>query len=135
MLATGTHHGGVHGASRRPSGIRDSLAPKTCRRRPDTPLASLMTTQTRRSRAIPTLRPRPSGELLVQIYGLTPAEARVAVAVAMGDRIGGVAETFGVSTNTVKTLLQRTFAKTDTRRQTKLAALVTRVGRFMPSRR
>lgn len=43
------------------------------------------------------------------------------------------AEALGVSTNTLKTLLQRAFAKTGTRRQSELAALVTRHARFRPA--
>jgi DNA-binding CsgD family transcriptional regulator len=68
-----------------------------------------------------------SGEALMQIYGLTQAEARVAVAVAKGDGIAAAAEELGVSSNTLKTLLQRTFAKTGTRRQSELAVLITRL--------
>jgi DNA-binding CsgD family transcriptional regulator len=68
-----------------------------------------------------------SGEVLMQIYRLTQAEARVALAVAKGDGIGAAAEALGVSSNTLKTLLQRIFAKTGTRRQSELAALVARL--------
>ena len=75
---------------------------------------------------------RNSGEVLMQIYGLTQAEARVAVAVAKGDGISAAAKALGVSANTLKTLLQRTFAKTGTRRQSELAVLVTRLLRGGP---
>jgi DNA-binding CsgD family transcriptional regulator len=81
----------------------------------------------------PAARPRPSNELLTRIYGLTSAEARVAISVAEGNGLTGAAEALGVSTNTVKTLLHRAFAKTDTRRQSELVALVTRLTRFGPS--
>ena len=61
---------------------------------------------------------------LRQIYGLTPAEARVAEAVLDCKRLADVALKLGVSLSTVRTLLQRAFDKTDTRRQADLVKLI-----------
>jgi DNA-binding CsgD family transcriptional regulator len=68
---------------------------------------------------------------LVQImdaYGLTPAEARVALAASSGNTVGDTAQLLGLSPNTIKTHLRRVFAKTATGRQTELAGLIAAVG-------
>lgn len=68
---------------------------------------------------------------LVQImdaYGLTPAEARVALAASSGNTIVETARLLNLSPNTIKTHLRRVFAKTATARQAELAGLITAVG-------
>ena len=60
-------------------------------------------------------------------YGLTNAEARVAVAIAGGASPREVAETFGLSFHTVRNQLQRLYSKTETRRQSELVLLVARL--------
>jgi DNA-binding CsgD family transcriptional regulator/PAS domain-containing protein len=63
-------------------------------------------------------------ETIAKLYKLTPCELRVLLAVV---RIGGVpevAEALGIGEATVKTHLQRLFAKTDTSRQAELVKLV-----------
>jgi DNA-binding CsgD family transcriptional regulator len=59
-----------------------------------------------------------------KLYGLTPAELRVLAAVSEFDGIAAVADAVGISQATVKTHLQRVFAKTGTNRQTELIKLV-----------
>ncbi|HKU98466.1 MAG TPA: LuxR C-terminal-related transcriptional regulator [Vineibacter sp.] len=61
---------------------------------------------------------------LMQAYGLTRAEARVAIAAASGRTAPAVAGALGLSINTVKTHLRHVFAKTDTHGQVALAALI-----------
>ena len=61
---------------------------------------------------------------IMDAYGLTPAEAKVAVAASSGLTIPEAAFRLGVSTNTIKTHLRKVFAKTGTNRQTELARLM-----------
>jgi DNA-binding CsgD family transcriptional regulator len=64
------------------------------------------------------------GAPLRELYGLTAAEARVAAALLDHDRLDDVAGGLGVSLATVRTLLQRAFDKTGTRRQADLVRLM-----------
>ncbi len=57
-------------------------------------------------------------------YGLTQAEAKVALAASSGLSIPETASRLGLSPNTIKTHLRRIFAKTGTNRQTELARLM-----------
>jgi DNA-binding CsgD family transcriptional regulator len=57
-------------------------------------------------------------------FGLTAAEARVAVKVARGQPLRRIATDLGVSYHTVRAHLRQCFAKTGARRQSALAALV-----------
>jgi DNA-binding CsgD family transcriptional regulator len=61
---------------------------------------------------------------IVDAYGLTPAEARVALAASSGLTIPETAHQLGLSPNTIKTHLRKVFAKTGTSRQTELARLM-----------
>jgi DNA-binding CsgD family transcriptional regulator/PAS domain-containing protein len=63
-------------------------------------------------------------EAIARLYKLTPSELRVLLAVIELDGVPEVAEALGVSKSTVKTHLQRLFAKTDTKRQSDLVKLV-----------
>lgn len=67
---------------------------------------------------------RLSRRVLMQLFGLTPAEAGVAQALAHGDAPEDIAAALGVSIHTVKTHLHRLFRKTGTRRQGELVALL-----------
>lgn len=62
---------------------------------------------------------------LARRYGLTQAEARTALALLDGGGLSGVAERLSVRQSTVRTLLQRAFAKTGTHRQAELVRLIT----------
>lgn len=68
--------------------------------------------------------PEPDPERLRALYQLTPAEADVAVQIAKGRRLHEVAETFGVSINTVRTHVRQLFLKTSTKRQAELVRLL-----------
>jgi DNA-binding CsgD family transcriptional regulator len=72
-------------------------------------------------------------EWIMDAYGLTPGEARVALAAASGATIPETAHRLNVSPNTVKTHLRKVFAKTGTSRQTELARLIASIGIMRPS--
>ena len=57
-------------------------------------------------------------------FGLTPAEARLAIHLATGASLTEAADAFGVTHNTVRAQLRAIFDKTDTRRQTDLVRLL-----------
>ncbi|MBR0869834.1 helix-turn-helix transcriptional regulator [Bradyrhizobium tropiciagri] len=65
---------------------------------------------------------------LMDAYGLTQAEARVALAASSGNTIVETAQLLKLSPNTIKTHLRRVFAKTATARQAELAGLIAAVG-------
>jgi DNA-binding CsgD family transcriptional regulator len=68
----------------------------------------------------------PSVESLRRAFGLTYREAQTAIAVANGHGLKVAAHAMGVAVTTVRTQLQQAFAKTGTRHQAELAALVHR---------
>jgi DNA-binding CsgD family transcriptional regulator len=72
----------------------------------------------------PMARGRVSPNLMMETYGLTSAEARVAMASSSGKTVDETAAALGLSPNTIKTHLRRVFAKTATSRQAELARLV-----------
>lgn len=63
-------------------------------------------------------------EAVADLYGLTPAEARLVEALLGGETVAEYAERAGVSANTAKTQLKRVFAKTGCGRQAELVAAV-----------
>ncbi|TWT11618.1 helix-turn-helix transcriptional regulator [Reyranella sp. CPCC 100927] len=65
---------------------------------------------------------------LMNAYGLTAAEAKVALVAASGVAVAKMADQLGLSTNTIKTHLQQVFAKTGTNRQAELARLMASIG-------
>ncbi len=62
-------------------------------------------------------KPAASAAGLAQLFGLTPAEAKVALALLAGQTPGEYAQASGLSMATVRTHLRALFAKTGTRRQ------------------
>lgn len=66
----------------------------------------------------------PSAELLQGLFDLTPAEARVARAIAEAKTIEEIAAQQEVTVGTVRSQLKRVFAKTGTSRQVRLAQLL-----------
>jgi DNA-binding CsgD family transcriptional regulator len=66
----------------------------------------------------------PTQELLAGLFDLTPAEARVARALASGLPLDRVATEFGVSVQTVRNQLGAVFHKTGTSRQVELLRLI-----------
>ena len=68
----------------------------------------------------PAAEPLPSGRRLERLYGLTPAEARLAERLAAGETPDEAAEGLGVARETVRSQLKAVFAKTGARRQGEL---------------
>jgi DNA-binding CsgD family transcriptional regulator len=66
----------------------------------------------------------PVPEILQRLYGLTPSEAAVALAVAQGHDPRHIAEELRIGIPTVRTHLYRAMAKTDTRRQAELVRVL-----------
>ncbi len=67
-------------------------------------------------------------QLLRHVYGLTPAEVKVALAIAEGETIRTYAERHGLSRNTVAAQLKRAFDKTGLRRQSELVRWLLQCG-------
>lgn len=63
-------------------------------------------------------------QMLRDWYGLTPAEARVAMLLASGLSVDEIVERLDIGANTARTHLKSIFAKTDTRRQGELIRLL-----------
>lgn len=64
---------------------------------------------------------------LQSLFGLTPAEARLAAALCSGKDLGQVARAFGVGTATLRSHLKNVFGKTGTGRQAELVAMLARI--------
>ena len=62
--------------------------------------------------------------VLIRMYDLTPAEARLAGLIAEGRSLREAGELLGITQDTVRTHLKRIFAKTRTNRQTDLTTLI-----------
>jgi DNA-binding HTH domain-containing proteins len=72
----------------------------------------------------PEARRQVAGTALAETFGLTPAEVRVAVALAEGKDLAAIAEEHRVSIGTIRSQLKSLMAKTDTHRQAELVTLV-----------
>lgn len=68
----------------------------------------------------PEERRKPAEDAISKLYGLTPAEARLAKALLDGDRLQDYAERQGISLHTAKTQLKQVFLKTGHSRQSDL---------------
>jgi DNA-binding CsgD family transcriptional regulator len=66
----------------------------------------------------------PPADLLREVFGFTPAEASVAAALSCGRALPDIARQLGVGQSTVKSQLKSIMAKTQTRRQAELVALL-----------
>lgn len=78
------------------------------------------------------LEPPSAPKVIAELYGLTPSELRVLLAVFETGSIDDIATALGVSVPTVKTHLRRLFDKTGTRRQTDLVKLVASYAALRP---
>jgi len=67
-----------------------------------------------------------SADIAAEMYGLTPSESRVAIALAKGQRLDEIGESFGIAPTTISFHLQNIFRKTQTGRQADLVALLVR---------
>jgi len=70
---------------------------------------------------------QPSAQLLSRIFGLTPAESRLAAALSDGSTLIEAAKALNISWETARTQLKAVFAKTNTHRQSELVALLSRL--------
>jgi DNA-binding CsgD family transcriptional regulator len=84
--------------------------------RPGEPAVGLFVTD-------PEWRPSDTAQAVAQLYGLTPAETRLALALVRGLRLDEIADEFGLSRNTVNYTLKNLFRKTETDRQADLISL------------
>lgn len=66
--------------------------------------------------------------LLTRLYGLSPAESRLARLVSTGSGIRAAAEAIGISAQTAKTQLKIVFTKLGVHRQSELAKLIASLG-------
>lgn len=128
---TATMHALIHDAAR---GARSSGGRVSIHRDGARPLGILVTaargavTASHRHAgifvSIPDDAPHNLAPALCSAYGLTCAEARIAVMMIASDMpLGALAEKLGVSINTVKTQLRSIFAKTSTNRRSELVKL------------
>lgn len=72
----------------------------------------------------PDERLRPTSKTLQQNFGLTPAEARLALMLQSGEDLQAAAAKLKVSTETVRKQVKSIFAKTGIKRQVELVALI-----------
>jgi len=72
----------------------------------------------------PLRTPEVDRELLMEMYGLTAAEARTAAWLVKGQDIAEIAQGTGTSAHTIRTQLKNCFRKTGTRRQSELTCLL-----------
>lgn len=74
--------------------------------------------------ADPEHRPHVPEEVLARLFGLTPTEAQIALALADGKRPDDISASFGVSQTTTAFHMRNLFRKTSTNRQADLVALI-----------
>ena len=72
----------------------------------------------------PEVRQETPAALLQRLYGLTPAEARLAEAMAGGGPLKAAAERLGIGRETARSQLKQVYAKTGTHRQAELVRLL-----------
>jgi DNA-binding CsgD family transcriptional regulator len=74
--------------------------------------------------------PVPSEHVLQRVFDLTHAEVRLAQGIARGDSLEEIAGGLRIKISTARTQLASIFAKTQTRRQAKLVALLGRLAQL-----
>jgi DNA-binding CsgD family transcriptional regulator/PAS domain-containing protein len=118
------HKGGGGLAVHRPSGRRSLLLlvvplpvfAAACVWRPE-PAVMLLITDPEAQARIPATR-------FAELFGLTPAETRLAESLAAGDSLAEAADKFGLSKHTLRVQLRALMAKTETNRQAALVRLL-----------
>jgi DNA-binding CsgD family transcriptional regulator len=75
----------------------------------------------------PDARPMPHDEALRVVFGLTSAEARVAVRLGTGESLDEAADSLGIAKETARCHLKQIFDKTGAHRQSELVALLGRL--------
>jgi DNA-binding CsgD family transcriptional regulator len=66
-------------------------------------------------------------QILAELYGLTNAEARIALKLSTGANLTRISEEFGISYETTRNHLKSIFAKTDTHRQAEVVVLCNKI--------
>jgi DNA-binding CsgD family transcriptional regulator len=69
-------------------------------------------------------RIRPRNEILRSLFGLAPAECRLALLLGDGKSLSEISQELGVSRNTLKTQIASIYAKTGASRQSQLVRLL-----------
>lgn len=87
----------------------------------DTAAAAVFVADPRRS-------PRVLPEMLIKVFGLTRAEARLAEALAKDARLTDLAEQWNLSVETLRRQIKSIFAKTDVHRQSELIKVLYNIG-------
>lgn len=77
-------------------------------------------------------RLRPAPEMLHTLFGLSPAESRVALLLADGHSLAAISDLIGVTANTLKTQLASIYRKTGTSRQAQLVRILANLGVAKP---
>jgi len=72
-------------------------------------------------------KPGPAPRLLISIFGLTGAEAKLATLIAGGAALDATARQLEISRETASNQLKSVFTKTETHRQSELVALLSRL--------
>ena len=80
----------------------------------------------------PEVRQSPSLNMLSPLFGLSPAEARIAIGIARGKKLAEIAVDHGVKVGTMRAHSKTVFSKTGTRGQAELAALLARLAVLSP---
>jgi DNA-binding NarL/FixJ family response regulator len=65
-------------------------------------------------------KPAADSSIYAQLYGLTPAEARLAFLLAAGENVKGAAEKLRLAQSTLRSQLKCIFTKTHTSRQSEI---------------
>ncbi|NUH66339.1 response regulator [Sulfitobacter sp. S0837] len=114
----GERVGGImlQGADSAMSALIGALGPSTATQKVQAELAVFL--------SAPTHDKKVSERLLIDLFGLTPTEARVAALLTSGARPSDVADALGISTTTVSFHMRNLFQKTGTNRQIDLVALI-----------
>ena len=114
----GERVGGImlQGAESAMSALIGALGPSTAAQKPQAELAVFL--------SAPTHDKKVSERLLIDLFGLTPTEARVAALLTSGARPSDVADALGISTTTVSFHMRNLFQKTGTNRQIDLVTLI-----------
>ncbi len=72
----------------------------------------------------------PNAAMLMEFFGMTPAEAKLAAIIAEGVSLEEAATRLGIARETARAQIKLVFGKTDTRRQSELAARLAAMFRF-----
>jgi DNA-binding CsgD family transcriptional regulator/PAS domain-containing protein len=80
----------------------------------------------------PQMLPESPDAILARLFGATPAESRLAIALADGASLRQAAERLGITYETARSYLKVLFRKTDSRRQSQLVARVISASRAVP---